>query len=97
MQGMNAAAAVPEHPVPRDDLVFRQLDEEWVVFDPLANTLHVLNLAAALVWTHCDGQRSVTEIVEAVRSAFGEVPAGTDLDRDVTATLASFRELGLLV
>lgn len=83
-------------PKARSDVLFRQLEDEWVLFDPQADELHVLNLSAALVWTHCDGARDVRGIAEAVAGAFEPpVPSGR-VERDVDATLARFRDAGLL-
>ena len=77
-------------------MVFRQLDEEWVLFDPVANRLHVLNLAASLVWANCDGKKTDDEISVAVRDAFSSSDAPADIAADVGKTLSRFREEGLL-
>ncbi len=82
------------HPRARDDVLFRQVDDEWVVFDPAANQLHVLNLPAALVWSHCTGDLTPGEIAAALRDAYG-----IDAERaaaDVEAALSRFHEAGLL-
>lgn len=82
------------HPQAREDVLFRQVDDEWVVFDPAANELHVLNLSAALVWSHCTGEHSPDQIAAALQDAYG-----IDLKQaaaDVRAALDRFREAGLL-
>ena len=56
----------PDLPKSRADVVFRPLDDSWVLFDPRAGQLHVLNLSAALVWEHLDGESSREAIAEAV-------------------------------
>ena len=64
---MTPATTNPEFaPRVRDDLVFRQLDEEWVVYDPASEQLHVLNASAAVVWLCCTGESTLSEIVDAV-------------------------------
>jgi PqqD family protein of HPr-rel-A system len=80
----------------RDDVVFRELDQEWVVFDPATRRLHALNATAALVWEHCGGDLTVAEVVEAVRSAFSQPPAAEVVRRDVEEILERFRAEGLL-
>jgi hypothetical protein len=80
----------------REDVVFRELDEEWVVFDPLTRRLHALNVTAALVWEHCGGDLTVSEIVEAVRSAFTHAPGADEVRRHVEEVLERFRAEGLL-
>ncbi len=83
-------------PHTRDDVVFRQLKDEWVVFDPEVEKIHVLNLVAALVWTHCDGDMNAREIAESVASSFeGETDWETVL-KDTRDTLGRFKALGLL-
>ncbi len=82
------------HPRARDDVLFRQVDDEWVVFDPAANELHVLNLPAAIIWRHCTGQLSPEEIAERLTEAYS-IEAERALD-DVRTTLSRFEEAGLL-
>ena len=80
----------------RDDLVFRQLDEEWVVYDPKSEKLHVLNASAAVIWLCCAGESTLAEIVDAVRDAFhGNIDRKT-LEAEVQHTVESFAQKGLL-
>jgi hypothetical protein len=76
--------------------LFRPLDDSWVLFDPKAEQLHVLNLSAALVWAHLDGETSPDAIAEAVGSAFNPPQTAALVLPDVRATLDRFRESGLL-
>ncbi len=81
-------------PRAREDVLFRQVDDEWVVFDPAANELHVLNLSAAIVWSHCTGDRTPEEIAGKLQEAYG-----LESERaltDVRVALARFDEAGLL-
>ena len=80
----------------REDVVFRPLADQWVLYDPETRRLHVLNLAAALVWTHCDGNHDEDALVAAVRTAFDRPPPETDVRRDVRETLETFAREGLL-
>lgn len=80
----------------RDDVVFRQLDDEWVIYDPAADRLHVLNLTAALVWSHCTGEYGVREIAEAVGKAFDPPVAGERIREDVESALRTLQSEGLL-
>lgn len=43
-------------------LVIKRLADEVLVYDLETNKAHCLNTAAALVWKHCDGRKTVTEI-----------------------------------
>jgi hypothetical protein len=44
------------------DLVVQKFPDEVMVYDLRNHKAHCLNQTAALVWRHCDGQRSVSEI-----------------------------------
>ena len=74
--------------------MFRQVDDEWVVFDPTSNDLHVLNLSAALIWSHLTGESSEEEIVSAVCEAYGI--EAQQAEADVREALERFRGAGLL-
>lgn len=87
---------LPTQPRVRDDVVFRPLAGEWVVFDPQGRRLHVMNLTASLVWLSCDGTRTRDEIVREVRAAFSEPPDPQRVEEDVTEALGTFLEKGLL-
>ena len=82
------------HPQVREDVLFRQVDDEWVVFDPAANELHVLNLPAAIVWSHCTGDRSLEQIAARLEKAYGL--NSETATSDVRAALARFEDAGLL-
>lgn len=79
-------------PRARADLDFRRVGEDWVLFDPDGQRLHVLNLTAALVWSFCTGEHDVATIEEHVRRAFGEEVD----DPGVRTVLQDFREARLL-
>lgn len=92
---MNAPAP-PERPAARSDVVFRRLDEEWVVFDPRTQRLHALNLTAAFVWELCTGRATVDEIATEVERAFETPPEREAVRRDVAEAVARFAREGLL-
>jgi hypothetical protein len=92
---MNASPEF-QHPKSRSDVVFRPLDDSWVLFDPVVEQLHVLNLSAALVWAHLDGESTSHEVAEAVGSAFNPPKGAEEVMTDVQRTLDRFREAGLL-
>ena len=80
-------------PRSRDDVVFRRVGGDWVLFDPLAQRIHVLNLSAALVWSFCTGERDVASVERQVREAFGIAVE----DPRVVQTLQEFLDAGLLI
>ena len=58
-------------PKARPDLVFRRVGEEWVLFDPERQVVHVLNLSAALVWSLCMEGADEGQIRAELAEAYG--------------------------
>ena len=85
-----------KRPKRRSDVIFRPLDDSWVLFDPRSAQLHVLNLSAALVWECLDGETPLDGIAEAVGSAFDQPVTAAQVTTDVESALERFQEAGLL-
>lgn len=81
-------------PLARADHELRRVGDEWLLFDPAGERLHVLNLAAALTWTHCTGDLTVREIAAAVAEAFG-IPAD-QVDGEVAGVIERFVAEGVV-
>ena len=79
-------------PQARDDVIFRKTGDDWLLYDPTSDDIHVLNLSAALVWTLCTGEHLVEEIQEQVESAF-EIRSHAG---DVEDVIDEFQAAGLL-
>lgn len=96
--------AMPSSPPPlashwrprmRDDVDFRRVGEDWVLFDPLAQTVLVLDVTGALVWSYCTGEMDVAAMEAEIQAAFGAaLPRGRD--PGVRAALRGFLDAGLL-
>ena len=78
-------------PKARDDVVFRRVGEDWVLFDPVAQRVHVLDLTSALLWSFCTGESDVPSLEEEVRRTLG---AAVD-DPQVPEALQGFLDAGL--
>jgi hypothetical protein len=89
-------SASSDRPRARDDVVFRQLDEEWVLFDPVADRLHTLNLTAAFVWAHLSGEATVEEVAASVSRAFDQRVSADEVLPDVLEAVGRFQQEGLL-
>jgi len=50
----------------REGLVVQQLADEVLVYDQERFKAHCLNHTAALVWKHCDGKKTTSEIAQAL-------------------------------
>jgi hypothetical protein len=46
----------------RSQLVIKELASETLVYDESKHRAHCLNQAAAFVWKHCDGCRSISTL-----------------------------------
>jgi hypothetical protein len=80
----------------REDLVLRQLDDDWVVYDPEGNLMHVLNLSAVAVYERCDGQTSVESMVEGLLKMFETTPDPSVIQKEIGLVLEGFADAGLL-
>lgn len=60
------------YPHAREDrLLVEKLSDETLVYDLQSHKAHCLNQTAALVWRHCDGQTSVTELARIAEDGLG--------------------------
>ncbi len=91
MEMKRESAWIPRVPV---EIVEEVVDDQLVVYDPRADRVHVLNLAAAAVFDLCDGKTTVEAIVSAFRES---VPEGSlDCDHEVPRILGEMLDQGLL-
>jgi PqqD family protein of HPr-rel-A system len=70
------------------------LDNEAVVFDERSAVVHRLNPSATLVWTMCDGETSIEQMLAELAEAFGLPPEA--FAADVRTALDSFWDEGML-
>jgi hypothetical protein len=75
-----------------DGLLVQEVGDEIVVYDRKQDRIHALNLSAALIWRHCDGQTSITEMATLLGQKLG-LPADQDL---VWLALVQLRKAHLL-
>ncbi len=54
-----------------DELVVQKTDNEHLVFDLQSNKAICLNQTSALVWEHCDGKHSVSDISKELEKKLG--------------------------
>ena len=76
----------------RSGFLLRPVGDQLVVFDQARQCLHVLSRTTAVVWRHCDGQRTVTELGQLVGDELG-APADESL---ITLALEQLDEAQLL-
>jgi coenzyme PQQ synthesis protein D (PqqD) len=71
---LNNQSALARH----QELVVQELPDEVVVYDLKRHKAHCLNKTAALIWNHCDGQTTITEMARLL-----DEEAGSPVDEDV--------------
>jgi coenzyme PQQ biosynthesis protein PqqD len=74
---------------------YEVVDGQAVVIDPEGRELITLNEVGTQVWEQLDGERGVTEIVDALLGKFEGV-SRDDFERDVRAFLDELREAEIL-
>jgi hypothetical protein len=53
------------------NLLVETVGDELVLYDQDRDRAHALNRTAALVWRHCDGQRTIAELAALLRDELG--------------------------
>lgn len=86
--------SLPVQPRMREDLIVRQVEEDFVVYDPVSDRTSLLNLSAAVVFELCDGTRTKSDIAAALAETFNK--ARTDVMGDVEVALDEFKRQGFL-
>ena len=62
----------------REGLIVQEVGDETIIYDEQSNHVHRLNQSAALVWRHCDGQRTVADLVGILQGVMS-VPMTEDM------------------
>jgi len=91
MQGVAATLK----PLARPDVALRRVGSEWVLFDASHDRAHVLNLAAAVVFTYCDGRHEPAAIAHAIALDLPAAEAAA-IRQDIEDVLERFAAEGLL-
>ncbi len=81
-------------PLGRDDLLTREVDGEFFLYDPVTDRIVLINHSAAVIFELCDGTRTEDEISAEVQRLFES--EAEQLDDEVRATLAEFTANGLI-
>lgn len=80
----------------RPDIILQAARDDTLLYDPVADAVHVLNATALAVWELCDGRHDAAAIEAALRARFSAAES-RDVAADVRAVLARFHEEGLIV
>lgn len=76
---------------------FEPLDDGCALFNARTGQVHILNLTAACIWTGCDGDRTLGELIEEIRRTLpGGAASAPDVDRDLRSVVSNLLRAGLL-
>ena len=81
-------------PLGRDDLLTREVDGEFFLYDPVTDRVLLINHTAAVIFELCDGIRTEDEISAEVRRLYES--QAEQLGNEVRATLAEFTAHGFI-
>ena len=81
-------------PLHVEDVVFRDIEEEGILYQVEEGKVHVLNSIAYTIWKQCDGKHTIGEIAKELTETF-QVDEQTAL-KDVNKSVEEFQGLGLL-
>jgi hypothetical protein len=71
------------------------MGEETFLYRAETEAIHVLNPTARLIWELCDGEHTLADIEQALRTSF-DIPAERNVIADIRQTLELFASKGLL-
>jgi len=83
------------NPKRRDDLLAQESGEEVMLYDSIADEMHILNPTAQFIWARCDGLHSIEQIADELRIAFAVAPE-VNVQNDIVQTLNQFNTKSLL-
>ena len=85
-----------DRPLKRGDIICRDMGTETLLYDAEAETIHVLNPTALLIWNLCNGDHSFQDMERKIKAAFS-LTAEHDVLADIQRTVDTFAKNNLLV
>lgn len=77
----------------KEGYLLERIDGEATVYHPTLTTAVYLNDTGALIWELCDGDRTVSDIIEAIGRQYPE--SRTQIETDVTTLICQLTERGI--
>jgi len=79
--------------VPNPDFFLREeSDGAGILYDPNSGKVRILNESSIAIWNLIDGQRSITQILKALKEAFGGIDI--DAEKDALETIECLYRYG---
>lgn len=83
------------YPTVKGDLVLREEDDGAFIFDPIQDSLQVLNETGVFVFKELNGKNSVDDIVKKLLSQYSDMGADA-VKKDVEAFIEQMKGRGFL-
>lgn len=83
------------NPVQRPDVIIQKAGEETMLYTIQSKAVHILNPTAKQIWDLCDGEHTVEDMEQTLRTIF-DIPPEHNLASDIQEALESFYAKGLL-
>jgi len=82
-------------PLQQPGVAAKELGGEVILYSSDQEEIHVLNPTAQIIWELCDGDHTITDMEQVLRSNFA-IPFDRDVRADIQHTLDTFAAKGLL-
>ncbi|MBU0512439.1 MAG: PqqD family protein [Chloroflexi bacterium] len=83
-------------PLRRPDVISQAAGEETLLYDPVADAVHVLNPTAQTMWQLCDGHHAVSDMATHFQAHFTGT-SGYNIVENVKAILEAWRSEKLVL
>lgn len=82
-------------PKARPDLLFKELADGGLIYEPQTDSLHSLNASSSFIWSLCDGEHTLNEIIQLIHNSFTQFTASPE--EAVFTAIEQFHQLNLLL
>lgn len=81
-------------PKARPDLLFKELLDGGIIYEPQTETIHSLNASSSFIWALCDGEHTLADIAHLISNTFKQFE--TSPEEAVLVAVEKFQQLNLL-
>lgn len=82
-------------PIRNPEIITKTISQETMLYTAEGELIHQLNPTARLIWELCDGEHTLQDMEQALRSTFSIAPE-QDVIMDIRRTLDTFASQDLL-
>ena len=82
-------------PKSKPQLLFKELENGAVIYEPEKEVCHSLNASSAYIWSLCDGENTIIKIISQIKEDFSQFKIKPE--EAVKTAIHKFSSLNLLV